>query len=531
MKTEARQPLPWMVATLLFVIIRALPNISYPIFRDQATYWVIAQRLLEGQKLYRDVWDNKPPGIFWIYMPIVKAFGPTMSSVGVADILWLLAISGCIFWLSQRYLGTAAAAIAAAVNAEWHCRAGYEHAAQADTFLILFVLGACLVAWRASGRPLIHNFCAGLLFGAAFWTKYTAVAFLPLLVLVPCLDLAALDSDPARLRLAIPWRACLKRALMLAAGWLTAVVAVLSYFWRAGLLTMLETHLVGLSRFGVNVLHWQNYWARTVSKIVVYLGPSLLAFFIGLPVARKRRELGRLMPVFAGCVLGFGAVVSQLTFFSHTFEDCFPFFAMVWAYLAAKSFDKLKSADRSFAAQGRRLAQAVLRVVVAGSVLLLLAAEGSTVVKSYEELRDWSRAPAQFYAHYPRPFLVDDLEDQMGIIGLLREAATPGDGLYVWGHYPLIYYLTGLRAPTRFVVSLPFSDGWALPEWRNDFISDLEKSPPKFFVASRRDAFPKSMPELQSFVAGHYRSLAVFPHFVVYRRTAAVGGMTVGPGH
>src|SRR5437764_2898854 len=129
---------------MLFVALRALPNISYPMHRDQATYCVVAQDLLRGAKLYRDVWDNKPPGVFWIYEVIVKLFGPVMWSVSVVDVLWLLAISYCIFRLAERYLGRPPAAIAVLVNAGWHCRAGYRNAGQGDTFLILFVLVACL---------------------------------------------------------------------------------------------------------------------------------------------------------------------------------------------------------------------------------------------------------------------------------------------------------------------------------------------------------------------------------------------------
>ncbi len=107
----------WLLAVLVLVAFIALPSIVYPIGRDQATYCVIGQGLLRGQQLYRDLWDNKPPGIFWIYALVVKVFGPVMWSVGLVDILWLLAISYFIFRFAEHYLGTAAAVIAVLVNA------------------------------------------------------------------------------------------------------------------------------------------------------------------------------------------------------------------------------------------------------------------------------------------------------------------------------------------------------------------------------------------------------------------------------
>jgi hypothetical protein len=77
----------WFLGGLVVVFLRALPNLRFPIGRDQATYCVIGQGLLHGQLLYRDLWDNKPPGIFYIYALIVKIFGPVMWCVGVVDIL------------------------------------------------------------------------------------------------------------------------------------------------------------------------------------------------------------------------------------------------------------------------------------------------------------------------------------------------------------------------------------------------------------------------------------------------------------
>ena len=92
----------WMWVALSVATLRVLPALRFPIGRDEATYCVIAQGMLRGQVLYRDLWDNKPPGIFYIYAVIVKLFGPVMWSVGIVDVLWLLAISVCIFYFAKR---------------------------------------------------------------------------------------------------------------------------------------------------------------------------------------------------------------------------------------------------------------------------------------------------------------------------------------------------------------------------------------------------------------------------------------------
>ena len=198
----------WLFGGLAVVFLRALPNLRFPIGRDQATYCVIGQGLLHGQLLYRDLWDNKPPGIFYIYALIVKICGPVMWCVGVVDILWLLAISCCIFYFARRYLGTPAASLAMVANAIRHCRQGYIHAAQPEAFLMLCVFAAVLCPEvppyprRTTGTPSegsgqasasMRSCAAGLLLGCAFWLKYNVVAFFPFVALVPFLDFRDVD--------------------------------------------------------------------------------------------------------------------------------------------------------------------------------------------------------------------------------------------------------------------------------------------------------------------------------------------------
>jgi hypothetical protein len=202
----------WLVATMAFVFLRSLPNLRYLIGRDQATYCVIGQGLLHGKLLYRDLWDNKPPGIFYIYALIVKTFGPVMWSVGALDILWLLVFSCCIFYFSRRYLGNLGAALAVIFYACRHCRQGYIHAIQPEAFLMLCVFAAWFLLVGSDPSPDLvprppspqgrgegpvlrvgRYLSVGLLLGAAFWLKYNAIAFFPFLALLPFVDFSGLD--------------------------------------------------------------------------------------------------------------------------------------------------------------------------------------------------------------------------------------------------------------------------------------------------------------------------------------------------
>ena len=147
----------WLVAVLVFVAFRAATELTYPIYRDQAAYCMIGQSLLEGKVLYRDLWDNKPPGIFYLYAVTVKLFGPVMWSVGVIDLVCLFAISFFIFRFTKQYLGTAPAVVAVVFNTTWHVQGGNLYAAQPETFVVLFVFAGYFLVANKDGWAVFRN--------------------------------------------------------------------------------------------------------------------------------------------------------------------------------------------------------------------------------------------------------------------------------------------------------------------------------------------------------------------------------------
>jgi len=521
----------WLLAALLFVLFRALPNLSYPIGRDQATYFVIGEGLLKRLRLYLDLWDNKPPGIFAVYAVLGKLFGHVMWSVGLVDILWLLAISYCIFRFAERHLGAAAAAIAVGVNADWHCRFGYTDACQTECFLMLLVFAGYLAAAGEGRRPLARHFAAGLCLGGAFWLKYNALAFLPLLALLPCLDWSRFDERPRRLGFLLPWRALFRRLAALLAGFSIVVAVVLGYLCLTGSWPAFqETQLEVLPRYAAMAERTSHYWEMAVSRVVLYLGlwtwvATGLAFLLA-----EWRDLSRLAPVLVAAAVGFACTASQVRFTALSFETCYPFFAMIWGYLVVKTYGEVSAAARSPAAGRRGLARMAACVLAGITLFWPLRAEVKAVAERYRDLRAWGRNQDAFFASYPATrFLVENLGGQMQVIQALRQLSSPSDGVFVWGTDPLIYYLTGRRPPTRFLSNIFLTGPWSPPAWREELVRDLEKSPPAFIVVAQHDNFGITLtqldseeylsvyPKLARFIAGSYDFMAKYPDFVVYK--------------
>jgi len=524
----------WMAAALVAVFFLALPNLRYPIGRDQATYCVIAHGLLQGKQLYRDLWDNKPPGIFYIYVPIVQVFGQAMWSVGVVDILCVLAVSLCTFLFCRRYLGPRAAAVAAVLYAYLHDRPGYINAAQPEVFLMILVFASFfLLAGKERGTRW-RNFAAGFSLALAFWIKYNALVFLPLVAFLPYLETSRRDADPLRLTLNVSMKDWAARTAVLLAGFGAAIGGVLAYFRLSGAWpAMKEVQFEVLPRYGTMVIdRTPHYFLWALGQSVFNLGPWTEAgVAVGLLMAWRSRELNRTAPVFLAALAGYLSTAMQARFNAYSFETCLPFLAMIWAYAVVRTFGGFRKASKSFKRRGWSAARLGVWIVFLNLLYFPLPVPAMKQVEHYQGLVRWWRNPEKSYASYWWALNLEHLGGEFQVIHYLREHAAAGDSVFIWGTAPLIYFLSGHECPTRFVSNLGLISAWAPATWRTELISDLRKAPPRYIVVERHDAisavssttldsqeFLVRYPALAGLIQSQYAPVKSFKDFVIYTR-------------
>ena len=489
----------------------AIPNFSYPIGRDQATYCVIGRGLLHGARLYRDLWDNKPPAIFYLYAAIVKIFGPAMWSIGLLDILWLLAISTCIFRFAERTLGKAAAFVAVLVNAALHVRAGYWDAGQPETFLVLFIFGSYSLLSGRNRHSKLKEAGAGLLFAAAFWVKYNAVVFAPLLLLAALQAKGEAGNNSLKTIAGTPSIRWTSTIIRLAAGFfcgsfLMVSVCLFSGAWSA----FVEQQFKVLPRYAATASAGiPHYWAWAAGRVEFWLGFwALCAVPAAILVAWRRHHLGRLAPAIVGAACGFAALAVQVRYQPYYFETCYPLFAIFWGYLGVQACEGARALAHYFGRHNWRVARALIWVVFANLVALCLPGPVTRLVTNYRAFNQWRHGPAQFYSNYSWPGAAEDFRDVLRVVDYLRRHPAPAEGVYVWGNEPLIYYLSGHRPPVRFVWNLPLIAPWGLPGWRQELVRRLTRVPPRYVIVARDDevhglsgTWQDSAQALQSFPA------------------------------
>lgn len=174
-----------LIATMLLVIIPVI-TISQLAAHwrvdvvDDQLFGAFGWRMAHGARLYLDVWDNKPPGIYWI-----NALGMLLgrdSYVGVVVLCALaIAVALAAFFVISASLYFRGAAALATVLASFYITHGFYEAGsnRAETFLIAFELVAVALYVRGFVRDrwwiwLLAGACCGcaLLFkqvGLAAW--------------------------------------------------------------------------------------------------------------------------------------------------------------------------------------------------------------------------------------------------------------------------------------------------------------------------------------------------------------------------
>lgn len=194
----------WRVAFwLAFAALVAVrvPSLAQPAGGDQGLYWYIGQRIAHGEIPYRDAWDQKPPGIHFMYAAMTRIW-PHESVVPGADLVVATAIALLLVAIGRHASrtpgagGTAALLFLALGNPVVTRLGGVRVRAQCETFIALAVTAAVFLlrdrlaeyrqASQSSGR--LSFFLAGLAVGVAVVFKYNAAVYLAVPVGVWLLD-------------------------------------------------------------------------------------------------------------------------------------------------------------------------------------------------------------------------------------------------------------------------------------------------------------------------------------------------------
>jgi hypothetical protein len=510
-------------------LLLRIPSIAEPLGIDQSLWASAARGMSRGQLLYRDVWEQRPPGIYWVYVAGFNLLGWTSSTVAWLDILSSAATTILIYAIVRALSSTTTAALAAAMYAAltmpaWlYGHGGFLERSVSETFIAVCVSAAawCAVKLRERGS-LPYAVGMGLFAGAAVVFKPNAALYFPALA-----AWVALFSAPGlRTR---TFAARTAAAAIAAAAVLPAVT--LFWLWRLDLLHDARVAVVDFNRYYVGQGFVATLYAVDFAKAVwlrIKTEPLWLAGSAGAVIAAWQGLRTRSIPPLAALAVVWGAaaalviVVNGARLFNSYFINAHAPLAILGAWF-------LGDAWRGSRARG---------AIAAATAVLMCAL---LVQRGYGE-RVFGRARMDLEALRGRTDWQSYLEAYGGyandrgysaranaeLADYIRAHTGPEDSIFLLGiNGAGVYFASDRLAAHRFLrVNFFVDSDFPNPDFHLDaVVADLLARRPRYLIFERlhsrsamgaaADSLPAN-PALAPLLA-HYRRETVIEDFTLYR--------------
>ena len=334
-----------LVASAVAALFVRLASIAEPLGIDQSLWASAVRGMARHQLLYRDVWEQRPPGIYFTYLAGFSIFGWTPAAVAWLDILASVATTLLLYAIVRTLSSQTTAALTAALYATltmpaWLYRhAGFLERSVCETFIVVCVglAALCAVQFRER-RSLALAAGLGLFAGAAVVFKPNAGLYLPALLV--WMVLYRRQSSPAE-------RASLVRPLVVAvlASMVAPALTVL-WLWWLGLLPDARIAVVDFNRFYVALGFTFKGFAIDFSKAIwlrMKTDPLWLAGGVGTLVIMwelaRRRRIDALpgLAVLWGGAAALVIIVNGARLFNTYFIQAFPPLAVLTAWLLGEA--------------------------------------------------------------------------------------------------------------------------------------------------------------------------------------------------
>ncbi len=251
------------VAAYLYFNLFLFPRTAFLLGGDQVYFWMDAQRMLDGGRIYQDFLQFTPPGTDLVYLAFFKVFGLKVWVTNVVVLVLGVALCWMCFALATEIMERRFAILAAVLYIVLIY--GRPMNATHHFFSVLAVLGAVKIGMRSTG---VRVLTAGALLGvASFFTQTHGVT--ALFGFAVFLVLKQMRSKGA-------WGDVLRNEALLLFGFMAALL-------------LLSARVIGEAG-------WKLVWYFQVTYVRQFAVELTQGEFLGLPVALSWHALPRLAP-------------------------------------------------------------------------------------------------------------------------------------------------------------------------------------------------------------------------------------------
>lgn len=473
-----------MLALIGLIALDRFEAPGVPMNVDPASYAVVSHELLEGEKLYTDIWDHKPPAPFITYAAAELAFGYSVQTLYVLNFLASLAVLCGVFLTAKRgpggnVAGLTAASLWAIVSGSF----GLEgRDPNTELFINVFVVFAfyLIVASRKDGLSFFKSIIVGALF---FWASLYKPVVAANLVLI-MLAYAVVAENRRR---------AVYDTLTVGAVGVSGWLILFAFFYATGRgdifyksIVVFNGHYSGnvLANIAAPVLGNAEFFIDVIGPLAVFATLGTICTFL------YEKRLGVLMPAFT--ISSWIALAAAGRFSVHYYQLWLPPLVISSAWGVGYFFVSTKGIHRAGA-------------YAAG---LMLAA---TLI--FYQLPLYRTTYANEFV--PQLPVLTAANATAGIINsLLREDET----FYLWGNTPNLYLLTDRRPPAAVLFDNHLHENPIADDLAARVREQLERSRPEILVVEQ------NRPTVPEWLTKDYESIPVYSDPQTYKMYARRGG-------
>ena len=180
-----------LVLVIIIYGFARMQLIEMPLERDEGSYAYIGQLLLDGKLPYKDFYEMKLPGLFYLYAILVLLTGKTATGLHLGSSIICLVSSWLVFNICKSLYNKESGLIAGLTFCSFSLAPNvFGFTAQAEHFVSFqVILSFYLITKNIDSNRWLWWLLAGIVFTNAIFTKQIAVVFAPTYLLLLAISL------------------------------------------------------------------------------------------------------------------------------------------------------------------------------------------------------------------------------------------------------------------------------------------------------------------------------------------------------
>ena len=445
----------WFVifTSFLFFVLR-LPSLFEPLwYGDEGIYQVIGKSLNNGKLLYTEIFDNKPPLLYWLY----AIFNSGQFTIRLVSLIFGVLSIGVFFLLSKKLFANNKNKIHFVTTFIFAVLFGLPmlegNIANAENFMLLPIIVAALLISNFKSHPEQSQrtnpkyFLAGTLLGVAFLFKIVAI-----------FDFAAffifyfiINFNSFKKHINLP---------LIVAGFFLPILAVSLFF------LFNNTFIDFVKATFLTNISYVSYGNKIGSiPILLFIKLAILGIFTFFLFTKRKKISQTSLFIFIWFAFSlFNALFSQRPY-THYLLVLIPSLSlMIGLILFEKKYKKI-----------------IIIIFIIGLLAITKTFGVPRLNKSVNYYQNFisyvtgQKSMMQYQAFFDKNTPVD-----YEITRFIKPKLARNDTIFVWGNNAQVYQLVGVVAPTKYVVVYHISN---YADGVINTKSIIEKTKPKFIVA------------------------------------------------